>query len=61
MSGRETHQKAVTRVGQWLDLTDEQRREFVDSVDHIGLEEASTWEECGSHPSRQRDRGRAPA
>lgn len=32
MSGRETHQKAVTRVGQWLDLTDEQRREFVDIV-----------------------------
>ena len=32
MSGRETHQKAVTRVGQWLDLTDEQRREFVDLV-----------------------------
>jgi hypothetical protein len=30
MPGRETHQKAITRVGQWLDLTDEERREFID-------------------------------
>lgn len=32
MPSRETHQKAVTRVGQWLDLTEEQRREFIDLV-----------------------------
>jgi len=32
MPGRETHQKAVTRVGKWLDLTEEQQREFIDLV-----------------------------
>ena len=26
------------------------------SVDHIGLEEASAWKECGTYPSRQPDR-----
>jgi hypothetical protein len=30
-------------------------------VDHIGLEEASAWRGCATNPSRQRDRGRAPA
>ncbi|WP_155119415.1 hypothetical protein [Halomicrobium katesii] len=31
------------------------------SVDHIGLEEVSAWMRCEAYPSRQRDRGRAPA
>lgn len=30
MPSRETHQKAITRVGQWLNLTEEQQRDFVD-------------------------------
>jgi len=35
--------------------------ENTDSVDHIGLEEASAWRRCANNPSRQRARGRAPA
>jgi len=31
------------------------------SVDHIGLEEVSAWMRCEANPSRQRDRGKAPA
>jgi hypothetical protein len=40
MSGRENHQKAITRVGQWLDLTDEERRKFINLAhDSFGVED----------------------
>lgn len=29
MRGRENHQKAITRVAQWLDFSDEEEREFI--------------------------------
>jgi len=30
------------------------------SVDYVGLEEVNAWTKCGTHPSRQRIRGRGP-
>ncbi len=51
----------VTALGLLGDLKWVSESSFRVSVDHIGLEEVSAWMRCEAYPSRQRDRGRAPA